>query len=260
MKHDSVNKMFSLHKFLKMKGGEKMKKTKILGVFFVCAIVLALIIGQAEALQVYGVDTAGNTTLLSTTWTPMNDVSLVDKSSGAGTDWEINLAPGDAGAAEMDSQASLVYQASTSISTANWAAIQVDFDFDAFTWDSYNIPPPDPLPGGDVGYWDLMGLTINQQGTYNAVKGTDPQLVPDPAGIIVIDSLAGGTILGWGGVDYAAGYFEEEHSSHSLVHQIVGDNPVVISAFLPGSSSPGTSYLHALRCRFSGSWYPEEKV
>ncbi len=207
----------------------------------------------AQAIRIIELDAAGNELgVVSTTWTiysgsPAGGTTVTDISGGAGTDWMVEVGKGEFGAPETGKQPSGIFGAGTTVSGG--AGYRVLFDFDGYTWDSYNTTFP-TNPGASDGYWDLFAMNINTTGSFywDMVNGGlgalgDPLLSVDPAGTPVIDPdgvgpLAGAT-WGWGGLDYAAGYFEEEHGTFAIdlmattVGQIFN-----ISAVLDTSSDP----------------------
>lgn len=219
--------------------------------FFVslCAALMVIgLVGTASAITVFQLDAAGNETQVISTWaaysgSPTGGTQVTDINSD-GTDWEVLVGVQDFGDPEGGSQTSGIYGAGTVLSGAY--GYKVYFDFDGYTWDSYNVSQP-VNPGASNGYWDLFALNINQSNYYwNLANGGtgpngDPLVAPDPAGNVVIDTtgtLLPGVTWGWGGLDYAAGYFEEEHSSWWI--QLLGDasQSYYISAVLDTSTSP----------------------
>lgn len=214
------------------------------------AVAASLALGataSAHAVQVFGLDGAGGSTLLSTTWSiyggsPAGGTTLIDINND-GTDWEVNVGVPNFGAAESDSQTSGIYGAGTRVS--GYSGYRVVFDFDGFTWDSYNDTVP-VNPGASDGYWDLFAVSLNPTDFYwNLVNGGagaagDPLIGPDPAGNPVIDptGLGGGVLWGWGGLDYSAGFFEEEHGTYSLTMLGTPTQEFFISAVLDTRTTP----------------------
>lgn len=205
-----------------------------------------LVAAPAHAIQVYGLDASGNIASgpLSTSWSvysgsPAGSVNVADVSGGAGTDWGVSLGVNDFGDPETgDGQTQAIFGASTQVS--GYYGYVVDFSFDGFTWDSYNQTQP-VNEGASDGYWDLFGLNINSDDQYywDMVSGgsgsaNDPLFSTDPAGSAVVETggALSGTTWGWGGLDYAAGFFEELHGDFSI--SMTGDVSEVfsISAFL----------------------------
>lgn len=199
-----------------------------------------LIVGQANAITIFSLDATGAETQVYSTWTaysssPTGGTQVTDI-NGDGSDWEVLVGVNDFGDPEGGAQISGVYGAGTMLSGAY--GYKVYFDFDGYTWDSYNTTQP-VNPGASNGYWDLFALNINQSGYYWDIKGSDPLVTPDPAGNPVTStSPLSGVTWGWGGLDYAAGYFEEEHGS--FVVELIGDasQSYYISATLDTVTTP----------------------
>lgn len=216
----------------------------LLGVFFMA--------GQADALEIYQLDGSGGKTLVKTNgWainsgSPVSGTTLTDI-NGDGSDWKILVGANSFGAPEGGSQTSAIYGAGIMLPGA--FGYEVVFDFDGYTWDSYNKTVATGQ-GAHDGYWDLFAVNINQQGYYwDLVNGGtggagDPLMSTDPAGTPVYDpdgtgNLAGAT-WGWGGLDYAAGYFEEEHGTYTISLEGDNGNGYYISAVLDTATDPNS--------------------
>lgn len=217
-----------------------------------CVALGAVLCGQANAIEIYALDAGGNVAggPLSVIWgispfTAPGGTTLSDNSAGAGTDWQIEVGKLNFGSPESGSQTSAIYGAGTSLSGAY--GYRVVFDFDGFTWDSYNGGGT-PNPGASTGYWDSFAVNINKStyywGLVTGGSGTlsDPIVAPDPAGTPVIDSSGTrlpGITWAWGGLDYAAGFFEEQHSN-GVVLNLMGSpsDTFYISATLDTATTP----------------------
>lgn len=197
-----------------------MKKSLLL---MLIAVVIFCLAGMAHAITILQLDSSGGQTQVNPTWesysgSPSGGTTVTDI-HGDGSDWQVEVGKADFGAAEYDSQTSAIYGAGTYLDPAY--GYRVYFDFDGYTWNSYNITQP-VNPGAEDGYWDVFAVNINQTDYYWNVVGSDPIVSTDPAGDVVIDSSSlGGITWAWGGLDYDAGYFEEEHGSWYI--DLIGD-------------------------------------
>ena len=208
---------------------------------------LVLAAQTVNAIQIYSLNADGSVnSLVATSWnayggSPAGGTSVTDL--GGGTDWEVLVGLSDFGDAENGGQTSAIYGAGTIVSGVY--GVKVVFDFDGYTWDSYNTTLA-PLPGGSTGYWDVFAVNINAGGQHywDMVNGGgggqgDPIVSPDPAGTPVIDtSILPGVTWAWGGRDYAAGYFEEEHGTFAIELLSLELTSFNISAVLDTASAP----------------------
>ncbi len=214
----------------------------LLGVLFLA--------GQADALEIYQLDGAGGKTLVKTSgWainpgSPAGGTTLTDINSD-GSDWKILVGADSFGSPEGGAQTSAIYGAGVMLPGA--FGYEIVFDFDGYTWDAYNTSVP-VNQGAKDGYWDLFAVNVNQSDYYwNLVNGGsgglgDSLMSTDPAGTPVYDPdgtgpLPGAT-WGWGGLDYAAGYFEEEHGTYTISLQGDSGNSYYISATLDTATEP----------------------
>ena len=96
--------------------------------------------------------------------------------------------------AELVHQPTGIYGAGAALPT-NQGTLEINFDWDFTTWDSYNAPgTPNPPYNGGTGYWDSFSATITKGNYYWNLPLTDP-LNGDVAQILLLE---GGTSYGDG--------------------------------------------------------------
>jgi len=116
------------------------------------------------------------------------------------TDDTITL--GEWGDSEGGNQPIAVHGATIELPPAE--QVSVEFEYDLYTWDSYNAPgTPNPPWYGGTGYWDSFSISVSQ-GKYWDLSLTDP-LDGDP--------LALGFC--WGGTSYGDDFLETNSGSGS---------------------------------------------
>ena len=144
---------------------------RIINGFLLSVAGLVLSIRPVNAITIYSLDGGGGETLVSTLWhaspfSPAGGTGITDL-HGDGTDWEVLVGIPNFGSAEFSGQASGIYGGGTLLAP-NPFGYKVYFDFDGFTWDSYNSTVP-PSPGALTGYWDLFALNINLLSKFRAL-------------------------------------------------------------------------------------------
>lgn len=116
------------------------------------------------------------------------------------TDDTITL--GVSGAAEGDYQPEAVHGATIELPPAE--QIYVEFNYDLYTWDSYNeVGTPNPPWWGGTGYWDAFSISVSQDKYWN-LSLSDP-LDGDPLDVGFL----------WGGASYGDGFLESTSGSGS---------------------------------------------
>ena len=97
---------------------------------------------------------------------------------------------------ESDAQNMALHAASAKLSPA--AAYAITFDYDLYTWDSYNeVGTPNPPYNGGTGYWDSFSVSVTSR-PYWELSLTDPLSTTNPVGLGFL----------WGGISYGDGVVE----------------------------------------------------
>jgi len=189
-------------------------------------VLLALILSVILSFSLAGTALANT----ATTW-ELNPDANAEVSIDENTD---TITVGTWGAAEGAQQPVAVHGATIELPPAQ--QIYVEFDYELYSWDSYNAPgTPNPPWWGGTGYWDLFSISVSQDKYWNL--GLSDPLNGDPLDIGFY----------WGATSFGDGFIEGSTGSGSatMAASLVSTNylnVVLDTATLPSNNGSYPSY------------------
>lgn len=136
------------------------------------------------------------------TWVYNGDTDLGNPESASGT--TVGLT--NVGSLETDAQPVQVSGAGTLL-PSGYSQVWVNFDFDGYTWDSYN-----PAIDDHTGYFDVFAIFLSDQDYYWNLNTSVHPIDTNPA----LAPLPGVAHNYWGGSSYDDGVLEEDHENLTL--------------------------------------------
>ena len=137
-------------------------KKAIVVLVVVCVAVFAA--PRAYALMITDLDTGQQVT--AGQWAVVGEAAVGVNAPG---DWWIRVGTGNWGATAADTQTQGWHAAGLAL-PGNVLGYAVDFDYDLYTWDSYNLS----VAGAHTGWWDNMGVNLNTTDFLWNLALTDP--------------------------------------------------------------------------------------